>query len=163
MEAFLVMARVDGLCDLAFDHDAHMVGLHQRPARGAHALGGGQRRRSRRRGGVGEQAVDPVAGHRELGVVVIVGVNGDAVGERREAGRGRHRGADHRGRPAGAAEGFEMGAHDAPAGRHRTGERQPEPVEDRLLAQLDHVVGDVVDGGGGDEVGDMGGERGCGR
>ncbi len=47
-----------------------------------------------------QQPVDPIRAHSELRVVEIVGVNGRAVGERREARRHPHGGPENRRRTA---------------------------------------------------------------
>ena len=86
---------------------------------------------------MGEQAVDAVLGDRKLGIVVIVGMNRDAVGEGGETRRHFHAGADN-----GAAfvcrdaERFEIGAHDVAGFGGIAGEREPEAVEDGTLAQV---------------------------
>ena len=63
--------------------------------------------------------------------------------------------ADHRGRPGAEAEIGEMAAHQLAALRDRAGQRQAEPVEDRFLAERDHVVGQVRGLRFADERGDV--------
>ena len=82
VEALLVMARQDRLGHLAFDFDADLIRGHQVAAAPPVALGERQHRRQRRRGGMRQQAIDAILRHRELRVVVIVGVDRDPVGER---------------------------------------------------------------------------------
>ena len=83
------MARHDRLGHLALDLDADVVGEHQIRAAAPVALGERQHRRQRGRGRMREQSVDAVLRDRELRVVEVVGVDRDAVGERREARRHR--------------------------------------------------------------------------
>ena len=87
VEAGLVVPRVDRLGDLALHLDAEMVGEHHGGAARAGRLADGERGRKRRRGRMREEAVDAVRRHRELGVVVVVRMDADAVGEGREARR----------------------------------------------------------------------------
>ena len=77
-----------------------MVGEHDVATALAQRLADGERGGQGRRRRMREQAIDPVGGDRELRVVIVVGVNSHAVGERREARRDLQVRADHRGRPA---------------------------------------------------------------
>jgi len=109
---------------------------------------------------VREQPVDAVLGDRELRVVVIVGVDRHAVREGGEARRHLEPTADHGaafGR--GAAERAQVAAHDVAGPGDRAREREPDAVEDRALAQMRHLRGNVGGAGAGDEIGDVRGER----
>ena len=137
VEAGLVVARGDRLGDLALDLDAEVIGEHEVPPGGFTQLGDGEGRRQRRRGRMGEQAIDAVLGHRELGVVIVVGVDADAVGEGGEARRHLAAAADDRGGALGQAEIVEVLAHQLAALGDRARQRQAEAVEDGLLAEVD--------------------------
>ena len=74
------------ILDLHFH--AHVIGQHELLAGALREFAHGERRRKRGDAGMREQAVDAILGGGELGIVEIVGVDGDAVGKGGEA-RGR--------------------------------------------------------------------------
>ena len=86
VEAVLIVTRHDRLGHLAFDLDADLIRGHQVATAFVIPLGERQRRRQRRRRRMREQAVDAILGNGELSVVEVVGVDGNPVGERGEAG-----------------------------------------------------------------------------
>ena len=81
VKTLLIVPRQDRFGDFAFDFDADLIREHQIRSAAPVTLGEREHRRQRGRGRVREQAVDAVLGNRELRVVVIVGVNREAVGE----------------------------------------------------------------------------------
>ena len=87
VEAVVVVPGRDGLGDLAFDFDAHVIGREQVLPGAASRFAERERRRKHGDGGMREQSVDAIFGDGELRVVVIVGVDEDAVGEGGEARR----------------------------------------------------------------------------
>ena len=110
------------------------VALSQREHRG-------QRGRSRMR----EQAIHAILRDRQLRVVVVVGVDRDAVGKRRKARRQLERRSDDRAAAVGrAAKGAQILAHDVTGFGRVAGERQAEAVQDRALAEAHHVLRDVA-------------------
>jgi hypothetical protein len=144
VEAVLVVARHDRLGDLALDLHADLVGEQQVRAAAPVALGERQRRRQGGSGGMGEQAVDAVLRDRELRVVVVVGMHGEAVGEGGEARGQPHVAADHRASlVAGDPESLEVAPRDMAALRGGAGERETDAVEHRALAEVGHVLRDV--------------------
>ncbi len=160
MEAVVVVPGVDGLRQLGFRLDGKLVGGEHVQARAIVALAQRQHRRQRRGGGVREQAVDPVFGNGELRVVVIIGVDGDAVRERGEARRHFHGGTDDGRALVGRnAERLEIGAHDAAGFRGIAGKREPQGIEYRALAESHDIGGDVGGVRVRHEFCDIGGER----
>jgi hypothetical protein len=137
VEAVLVMARRDRLGDLALDFHADLVGQHEVRTAAPVALRDRERGRQRGRRGMGEQPVDAVLRHGELRVVEVVGVDREAVGERGEARRQAQAAADH-GAALSAAmpERLEVAARDVAALRGGAGEREPDAVEHRALAEV---------------------------
>ena len=162
METVVVVARVDRLGDLGLDFHRDLVGgQHVEPGAVAD-LAQRQRRRQRRRGGVGEQPVDAVLGDRELGVVVIVGVDRDAVGEGGEARPGPSESVPMTVLPlsVGQPSVFRYCANDVARFGGVAGEREPDAVEDRALAEVHHIGRDAGTlSCSDDEFGDVGGER----
>ncbi len=109
---------------------------------------------------MGEQAVDAIFRDGQLRVVIVVGMNRDAVGERREACRQAQIAADdRRSGLSGDTQRVEVTANDVRGLRSRTGQRQAETVEYRSLAQTHHVAGNIARPGADDKVGDVGGQR----
>ena len=94
---------------------------------------------------MGQQAVDAVLGDRQLRVVIVVGMDADAVGEGGEARRHLAAAADDGGAALAEAEIVEMLANQFAALGDRAGQRQAEAVEDGLLAKLDHLRGKILD------------------
>ncbi len=92
---------------------------------------------------MGEQPVHAVLGDGELGVVVVVGMDADSVGEGREARGHPHVGADDGRRAVRPAERGEMAADDLAALGDRAGQGQSQTVEDGFLAELDDLVRNV--------------------
>ena len=87
VKALLVVARQDRFGNLALDFDADLIRRHQVAAAAPVALRERQHRGQRRCRGMRQQAIDAILRDRELGVVVIVGMDRNAIGERRETGR----------------------------------------------------------------------------
>ena len=145
VEAGLVVARVDRLGDLALDLDAEMVGEHDVAAVGARRLADGERGRQRRRGRMRQEAVDAVRRDGELGVVIVVGMDADAVGEGGEARRDLEAGCRSRSRDRRRAQGRRGGgARARRSSRPSPDSARPMPVEDRLLAERDDVRGQIA-------------------
>ena len=146
VEAVLVVARQDRLGHLALDLHADLVGEHEIRAAAPVALGERQRGRQRGRGRMREQAVDAILRHGELRVVVVVGVDREAVGERGEARGQRASRCRSRCEPRSEAmpRRFEVAVRDLAALGGRAGEREAEAVEHRALAEVRHVARDVA-------------------
>ena len=145
VEAVLIVARHDRLGDLAFDLDADLIRGHQVAAAASVSLGERQRRRQRRCGRMREQAVDAILGHGELRVVVVVGVDGNPVGERREARGQTQVAADHGAAAVGGdAQRRKIAPRNVTRLRRGAGEREADAVEHRTLAKVGHVGGDVL-------------------
>ena len=152
VEAGLVVARGDGFGDLALDLDAEVIGQHHVGAGGTERFAHGERSGQGRGGRMGEQAVNAIRGHGELRVVIVVGVDADAVGEGREARGHLAAGTDDGCRARRQTKLVEMAANQRTALRDRAGQRQPDAVEDGLLAERNDVVGQILYGGGDDEI-----------
>jgi hypothetical protein len=97
MEAVVVVPRVDRLCGLRRDLDAQQVAEQELGAAAPAAFGDGQRGRQDRCRRMREQPVDAIRCNGELGVVVVVRVQVQAVQERREASRQPDRRPEDRG------------------------------------------------------------------
>ena len=141
MKAGLVVPRIDRLRDLAFDLDAEVIGKLDITARGFPGLADGQRGGQCRRGRVRQQAVDTRLGDGQLGVVVVVGVDRDTVGERGKARGQLQAGADHRGRSGSQVQACQMLDDELARMRDRARQREAKPVEDRLAAERHDVGG----------------------
>ena len=145
VKAVLVVPRQNRLGDLAFDFDADLIGEHQIRSAAPVALGQRQHRRQRRRGRMRQQAVDAVLGDRKLRVVVIVGVNREAVGECGETRGHSQLAADHGAAFVGGdAQLSEIATRDVARLRRRARERESDSVEHRALAQMRHVFRNVA-------------------
>jgi hypothetical protein len=96
VETVLIVARHDRLGHFAFDLDADLIRGHQIAAALSLAFGERQRGWQRRGRRMREQPIDAILGNGELRVVVVVGVDRNAVGEGREAGRQAHIASNHR-------------------------------------------------------------------
>ncbi len=96
MEALLVVPRENGFGNFALDLDGHLIGRHQVQAAAPVAFGESQNCRQCWRRRVGQQAIDAILGDRELGIVVIVGMDENSVREGGKAGRQTQVAADHR-------------------------------------------------------------------
>ena len=83
--------------------------------------------------GMRQQAIDAVGGNGELGVVVIVGMDADAIGEGGKARRNLAAGADHRRRARAKVQDRRDGAAPAHRWRDRPGKSQAETIENRFL------------------------------
>ena len=94
----------------------------------------------------------------ELRVVEIIGMDEDAVGERREARGSLDAGADDARLRAGESETLDIGSNDRSHHGRRSRQRQPEAVEDRFLAENEHIVRNIGIRGARDEIGDVLGE-----
>ncbi len=151
----------NGLGDLALDFNAHVIGREQVLPGAASRLTQRECRRKHGDGGMREQSVDAILGDGELGVVVIVGVDEVAVGEGGESRREFLRGADHRALARARSKRLNVFLHERRERRDRSGERQAEAVEDRLLAQRHHVIGNVFVTRVDDEFRDVAREAGC--
>ena len=104
-----------------------------------------------------EQSVNAVLGDGELRVVVIVGVDRHAVRKCRETRRQTRIAADDgAARIRGDAQRIEVAADDPAGLRSGARQRQAKPVEDRALAEMRNVGGNVTRAGRDDEVGDIG-------
>src|SRR5690606_7739230 len=82
------------------------------------------------------QAIDPVLGDGKLGVVIVVGMDADAVGESSEARRDLAVASDDGGLAGCQAEIVQMPAHEFAAAGYGAGQAEAETVQDRLLADL---------------------------
>ena len=111
----------DRLRNLACHLDADMVGKHQFPARlrsgFRHAQSGGKNVRGR----VGQQPVDAVLGYGQLRIVIIVGMDPDAIGKRGESDWRLHRGTDHGGFRFGDTQRLQISASDPSRPCYRAG------------------------------------------
>ncbi len=159
VEALLIVARHDRLGHLAFDLDADLIRGHQITAAPTIPLGERQRGRQRRRRRMGEQAVDAILGNGELRVVVVIGVDRNAVGECREA-RGKPQFAsDHGAAALGCdAQRGKIAPGDATGLRRGAGQRQADAIEHRTLAEMGHVGRYVLPVRGDNEAGDVVGQ-----
>ena len=161
VEAVLIVARQDRLGDLAFDLYPDLIGGHQLTAALPIPFGERQHRRQRRCRRMGEQAIDAILGHGELGVVIVIGVNGNSVGERREACWQAHIASDHGAADHAAAtfgcnaQRCKVATSDVAGLRRRAGERQADTIEHRTLAEVGHVGGHVLCARGYDEAGNV--------
>jgi hypothetical protein len=155
VKARLVVPRIDGLGDLALHLDAQMVGEHDVGAARFRHLAHGERGGERRRGRVREQAVDAVRRHRELGVVVVVRVDADAVGEGREAGRDPQAAADDGGGTGAEREVGEMAPDELAALRDRPREGEAKAVQDRLPAEVGDIRREIGSRRAADELGHL--------
>ena len=160
VKAVLIVARVHRFGELGFDFHRDLIsGEHVAPG-AAVALADRQHRRQCRRRRMGEQPVDAVLGDGKLGVVVVVGMDRNAVGERGEARGHFHAGADDRAAFGDcAAERAQMLAHDMARLGNTARECQSDAVENGAFAEVHHVGGNVVGARARDEFGDVGGER----
>ena len=113
---------------------------------------GGRQRRCRR---MRQEAVDAVLGDRELGVVVIVGVDPHTVGESSEARRHLAPTTDHRRDAILQAEIVQMPANQFTAAGDCAREGQAETIEDRFLAECHELRRQIVGPGLDDELGDV--------
>jgi hypothetical protein len=91
-----------------------------------------------------EQAIDAVFRGGELRVVVIVGVDGDAIDKGRET-RGSFLGcSDDGGFTFANAETFDVALGDGAAFRAGARQCQSQTIEDRFLAQVDYFLGKAL-------------------
>src|SRR5262249_34865409 len=88
MKSLLVMARRDGFGDLTLYFNADMIGGHQVAPGHFPSFGSGKRRRESSRSRVSQQTIDAIFSHGQLSIVVVVGMDTDAV---RESGEARWR------------------------------------------------------------------------
>ena len=93
----LIVARVNGLRDLALNLHTELIGQKDICTRCIQSLALGNGRWQSGRGGVSQQTIDTVFGDGELCVVIVVCVNANAVGEGCESGGGLDVGSEHRG------------------------------------------------------------------
>ncbi len=160
VEAVLVMTRHDGFGDLAFDLDADLIRGHQVPAAPAIPLGDRQHWRQRGRGWMGEQSVDAILGHGELRVVVVVGVDGDSVGERCEARGKTHIASDDCAAVPGCdAQRRKIAPGNVSGLRRGARKGEADAVEHRALAEVSHVAREVLSACGDNEAGNVVGKR----
>src|ERR1700720_2959035 len=81
---------------------------------------------------------------RRARVVKIVRMNGDAVGQRGEAGMNFHFRSDDAGVSSTGTEGFDLLADPRPRRGSRSGKRQPEAIQNCFFAEGDHVLWNVL-------------------
>ncbi len=145
VEPVLVVARQDGFGNLAFDFDADLIRRHEIAAALPVPLGERQRRRQRRCRRMREQPVHAILGDGELSVVVVVGMDRDAVGERREARGQAHVTSDHGAAVVACnAQCGEVAAGDVTGLRGGARECQADAVEHRTLAEMGDVGRDIL-------------------
>ncbi len=108
-----------------------------------------------------EEPVDAVLGRGELGVVEIVGMDGDAIGEGCETGRRLQCGAKYCGGTAEHPKIGEVAAHDLPRSGPFASNRQSDRVEDVHFAEFDEFGGKVFEPGVRDEFRSLGGHAPC--
>ena len=163
VEPLLIMSRQDRFGDLALHFHADLIRRHESLAAQPGALRQREHRGQRRCRGVGQQAVDSILGHRELRVIVVVGVDRQAIRKRRETGRQTQWAADDGAAAIGRdAKRSEIATHNVRAFRRGAGQRETEPVQHGTLAQVDDIGRNVARLGRDDEVRDIGTERGIG-
>ena len=156
MQAVEDVPRSGRIEQLASDFNPDMVGRQQVTAgavrRFRHRQHGGQHR---------SRGMDPLvlAGHRLQRIVVVVGMHGRAVYQRREAGRKLDIGPDDRG-TADAVRGYRLDdlAQNRDRLRPSPRQRRPEHIEDRLLAEPNDIGGNLPRIGLGNERSDLGGQ-----
>jgi hypothetical protein len=158
MKPILIVPWRNGFGDLALDFHPEVIGEHEIPPTESAALGQREGGRQYRYRWMHQQAVDAVLRRRELRVVEVIGVHRDPVDQRRQLGRAGAPCADHRRHAARAGKSVEVaGANDGtvcPGAR----QRQAEAVQNGLLAQLDHLLGDILVTRIDHKVSDIGGE-----
>lgn len=81
-----------------------------------------------------EQTVNPVSPYGQLGIIVIVGVDGEAVGKGRETRRRFPVCTDYCARTFAATEALDMPTCDPEAFGHCSGNGETQPVEDRFFS-----------------------------
>ena len=105
---------------------------------------------------MGEQAVNAILGNGELGVVVVIGMDGNSIGERREACGQAHIASDHGAAVFGCnAQRCKVATSDVAGLRRGAGERQADAIEHRTLAEVGHFAGHVLSARGYNKAGNV--------
>ncbi len=141
VKSVFIVPRCDRLGDLTLHLHADVVGQKQIPARHRFAFGQSQSRRKRRHRRVRQQTVDPVLGDRELGVIVVIGMDSNRIGERGKSGCGLQGCAsegrsNHRRHPTRDSIRFEIGLHEFAGLSHRSAQGQSQAVQNRFPGQF---------------------------
>jgi hypothetical protein len=97
MKTVAIVAREDGLGDLAFHFHSDVIGEQQIAPSLAFRLRRCQRGSQGCHGRMSEKPIYAVFRNGQLGIVIVVGVDRDAIEKSRKARRGFHGSADHRG------------------------------------------------------------------
>ena len=129
-----------------------MVGKSEFFACIAIRFGKRKHRREDRHCRVREQTIDTIGRNRKLCVVVIVGVDENAVGQSRKPRGDFHSGSDDAGLGTRCGEFFHILANERPHWRDRARKSQTEAVEHGFSSQRQHVFRNVFIFGVGDEV-----------
>jgi hypothetical protein len=144
VKTIFIVAGRNCLRDLAFHLDSGMVGDEQILPAVACDLRGRQCRRKHANGGMHEQTVYAIFGGSELSIVEVIHMDGDAISEGGEAGRIPYRGPQYRrAAPWGRNKVFQILLNQPPRLSFRSTERQPETIQNRLLAQFHRLGWDI--------------------
>ena len=139
VKAGFISARIAGLGQLGLDLDPQMIGQQEIAARlgqrVAHRQCGGQGGDA----GVGEKAVNPVLGHRQLGIVIIVSMDSDAVGEGGETRNGFDACAQHARGTRRRTEFAQVAPHDGRALGFFARQGEAKSIQDVLFGKLDQI------------------------
>ena len=157
MKSIVVMAGIDRLRNFRFDLHTEVIREHEILAGALAELTDRERGSERSDRWMGQQAVHTIFGHGKLGIVEIVGVNGNAI---RESGKPRRRlhARSYNGGFAAHSKALQVLADQRRHHRCRAGQRQAEAVQDRLPTQLQHVGRNIAIFRVYDELGDIFGQ-----